>query len=291
MADTVNVPGLGATNKYFVYGGLGVVGVLAVMYFRNHKANAATSSTALSAPSGGTGDQFPSDGTTGNPNDPYSIDPLTGITYGDESQSGGIGGGGGGFFNVGQTTYPSTTTFTNNAQWSQYAENFLTGSSGMQPGTVSNALGAYITGHSVTAAQEAIINDAIAFAGYPPVAGPGNFPPSIRVQGSKQGGKTYAENPVKGLKVTVTGAGINQPAHAKPVKLPPVHLEATWDESQHASSYKVTLREKGRLIHSGSTHNRKFTFANVKRGAEYTIEVLANPAKPGTRPASINKKV
>lgn len=285
MSETVNVPEVGKVKKQYAYAGVAVVGVLAIMYYRNHKASSSAATASPVAASGGLGDPYPPDGTQGDPTDPYSTDPATGMTYGDESAQGSGFGAGYGYANYGYTgsgygsvNDTSTTansgpgSFTTNGDWSQYAINYLTGN-GMDSGTVTAALGAYIAGQPVTAAQKAIIDDAIAIAGQPPVTGPGGFPPSIKVTGSVSGGKSYATNPVSGLKadrIRQTEAGIK------------------WNPSLHATSYKLQLHDNGRIVHTANVHNTVYLWRGLKQHTEYRATVLANPADKNARPASVS---
>jgi hypothetical protein len=85
--------------------------------------------------------------------------------------------GAGAFGSVPPNTGPGT--FTSNGQWSQYAEQYLVDNAGGDAATVGNALGKYITGQPVTTDQTQVIDSAIAFAGYPPIAGPAGNPPGI----------------------------------------------------------------------------------------------------------------
>lgn len=286
MSETVDIPGVGATKKQYVYVGVAVVGVLAIMYFRHKSAagSSASSTTAVGASAGS--DPYPSDGTTGNPSDPFSVDPATGITYGNEQAGSSAFGAGvfdaasaGGGSTTSDQSAPGPGTFTSNAQWSQYAEQYLIQTLGLGAATVGNALGKYITGQAVTAQQESIINDAISIAGYPPVAGTGNYPPSIRVSGSKHGGKTYADNPVTGLHATVKTEVLSGRMHQ--------HAIVTWHESNHATSYKVELKEGSKVLHTGSTDKLTYAFHNLKTKTKYEVTVLAIPAKTGTRPAVV----
>ncbi len=80
MADDVKVPGFKKPlPKWGVAAGLGGVGVAIFLYYRSH--NSSSSSSSAPAAAG----QYPPDGTVGNPSDPYSTDPATGQTYGDEA--------------------------------------------------------------------------------------------------------------------------------------------------------------------------------------------------------------
>lgn len=127
------------------------------------------------------------------------IDPATGFPYGSaedaaaltaqagyNSPIGGLGYSDTSYLYGGYPGYPASGVppaaggFTSNAQWAQYAENYLITTGGADANTVGNALGKYITGGTIDDSQMSIIDQAIAFAGYPPVSGPEGYPPSIR---------------------------------------------------------------------------------------------------------------
>jgi len=206
-------------------------------------------------------DPYPWDGTTGNANDPYSMDPTSGTTYGNEG--GGGSGGGGGSSPSGLPGPP----FSSNSQWSQYATDYLVNTIGEAPGTVAADLGAYLAGQAVDATQESVINQAIAYAGQPPVAGASGYPPKIRIKGSKSGGGTKATNPVKNLHVTSTGY---------------TSVDVAWDASKNATGYKVTGAPH--VTVSGTTARA----GGLTRKHKVTISVLATPAASGIRPASVH---
>lgn len=224
MADEVDIAGKKFSKNQLL--AFSAVAVLVVIYAAYRKQSAAKSAAA-SAPSpstaaaspGYSNDSYPPDGTTGNPIDPYSTDPTTGQTYGDEqigysgaNSAGYIGGGsspysgGSGYpLNYATATSGSIPTFTSNAQWSQFAENYMVGTLGMDAQTVGNALGKYLTGQPVTSDQQSIIQQAIAFAGQPPQAGSGGFPPSINLQASSTGTVTPPSVTTPPGSVGVTG--------------------------------------------------------------------------------------
>lgn len=193
MAGDVSVLGTRVPKGYLAAGGLILAAALAYGWYRNRSAAPAPASTAAAAgaaPSAagtyGT-DPYPPDGSQGNPADPYSTDPATGMTYGDEQAYGTAGPGYAGYGYAGGLGSPlgagtPGAEFTSDGQWAQYAQGYLTGQAGADPATVSAALGAYITGQPLTAAQQSVAEQAIAFAGYPPVAGSSGYPPSIQLQ-------------------------------------------------------------------------------------------------------------
>lgn len=190
--QTVEIGGR-KVKKEYVYFAVAGAGVIVVAVYRSKKAAAGTSDASgapVNTSYGST--QYPPDGTSGDPSNPFSLDPATGMTYGDEQGSGfgGYGGssyggyGGGsaytGYYGPSGIGTSTTPTFTDNASWAQYAENYLVGL-GDDPNSVGNALGKYITGQSVDGTQQSLIQQAIAFANMPPVSGSGGFPPSIKL--------------------------------------------------------------------------------------------------------------
>lgn len=187
MADTVKLFGSPVKKTYVKIGAVVLVAAAGYGWYRNRQAGQAAAAAPAAAGAGQVtpGDQYPPDGTTGNPSDPYSTDPATGMTYGDEAAGGydgtGVNGLGGFFGNPGLfgggSGFEGPGEFTSNAYWTQYCEQVM-GSTGDD--SISAALGAYISGDGVTATEVSIIEQAIAIAGYPPVAGTNGYPPSIK---------------------------------------------------------------------------------------------------------------
>lgn len=218
---------------------LGVGGVIGLIIWERHKQS---KQAAASPAAAGTG-QYPPDGTTGDPSDPYSTDPATGQTYGDEATA----GGGGGTLDSGLQTagdaYPWDGTYNNtsdpysmdsstgqtygnegfsgsvssfggngqagppfstNSQWSQYVLDYFSTNQYSDLAGRTDAIGLYINGRPVNQVQALYIQDAIAIGGSPPVAGAGNFPPSIRATGSQGGTVTIPD-----LKGKTAGAAHN----------------------------------------------------------------------------------
>lgn len=218
---TVNIPGVGRLPTWAVVGGVGVVGVLIVMHYRN----ASSSAAAAAAPAGQQTDPAGNVGT---------IDPSTGYVYGSPEDTAALAAAAG---TTGATSADTGTIadqvtsgppFTSNAAWSQYAVSVLE-SNGYDPGTLSAELGAYLAGQSVTAAQEADINAAVGVAGYPPVAGANGYPPAINVSGSKAGtGSSPA--PAGGGPSSGVPAGSSSGSTAAkggPITVTPVNLHTT----------------------------------------------------------------
>lgn len=261
LEGDVKLPGGGKVPKKAAAAGVVVVATLiGVYYYKKRKAGSASSTAAAAASST---DQYPPDGTTGNPSDPYSTDPASGLTYGDEAGGSALSGLGSGAYSgsypwdgtVGNSGDPYSLDpgtgvtygdegggstggsssggppFTSNAQWSQYATNYLTGTIGESAGTVAGALGPYLTGQQVDAAQKSIIDQAIAFAGNPPVAGEQNYPPSIRLK-SPSSGQTVVVPDVTGD--TLGNAESAMKSAGFKYQTVPHHADASWEVTHQA---------------------------------------------------------
>jgi hypothetical protein len=173
-------------SKQDMWIGGGAVAVFGIGYYRYRKQQKADQAAADAATAPGTG--------AGSSD---QIDPATGFPYGSAEDAAALTAqagynspvnglnGGGGYYYGGQPYGPGGGQppggFTSNAEWSQAAESFLVDQEGQNANAVGNALGKYITGQVVTdPTAQGYINQAIAFEGYPPVAGPNGFPPNIR---------------------------------------------------------------------------------------------------------------
>ncbi len=146
LAGDIDIPHVGKLPKIAVLGGVGLVVVLVIVHDRK-QAPAASSAPAAAAGS----DAYPADGSTGNPDDPYSTDPSTGTTYGNEAGTG-AGAGYGGYSDPGYgiqsaaDPYPWDGTYGNpsdpfsmdNATGQTYGDEGATGGGGgTGPGTPS----------------------------------------------------------------------------------------------------------------------------------------------------------
>lgn len=175
--------------KQTLFIGAGAAGLLGVAMYRYKKQQAATNATAAAAaaavaPGTGAGS---SDGTDPATGFPYgSTEDAAALTsqgqYVDPSMYGGYGAGDLSYA-AGGVTYTGSVVpaagFSSNAQWSQAAEQYMVGNGG-DANAIGNALGKYLTGNALTPDQQTLVEQAIAFEGYPPVAGTNGFPPSIQ---------------------------------------------------------------------------------------------------------------
>jgi len=183
MPDTLDIGGMKVQKKTAGIVGIGLGGILVIGWYRSNKAkqDAATAQQNATAEAG----QQQIDPSTGfpygSPEDAAALQSQLNYSnpyaYNSSSYAGGqvIGYSGGGSPVYGPA---NTGSFTSNAQWSQYVENFLESNEGADPTTVGNAIGKYITGQPLTSDMIQIVQNAIAIAGYPPVAGANGNPPN-----------------------------------------------------------------------------------------------------------------
>lgn len=177
MSD-VKLPIVGSVPKGWLYAVLGIGGVAGVYVVmrRRSLAAAAPADTSGTADTSGLGDSYTGD-----------LSALSGDPYGDSGFLGDVGDSGGlGLGTVSFPSMPGPGSFASNAQWAQYAEEQLAGIG--DAATLSAALGKYLTGGAVTSDQASLIDQSISIAGYPPVAGPGNYPPGIKMTAGGGGG-------------------------------------------------------------------------------------------------------
>lgn len=144
IGGSVDVPGVGSTDKKVLLAIAGG-GAAYVLYRYNKARKDAAAAAAATADTPGFGD-----GSGG------VLPVVPGATAGV-----GIAGGE-------TTTTANGNVPTTNAAWTQTAEQYLVGA-GYDPGAVLKALGDYLASKSLTSDEQAIVQAAIAVAGYPPV--------------------------------------------------------------------------------------------------------------------------
>lgn len=186
-AGTVDLPGFGHIKKGYALAGAGVLLVIVVVWYRQRQSAQAATAAATAATDAVTSDTSATD-----------IDPATGYPYGSaedqaalEAQSSYTGDssylgdyyGYSGDGSYGGSIPAPTEGFTTNGEWSQAAEQYMLNSDpNASADSIAAALGKYIAGSPVTSTQQTIVQEAIAFEGYPPVNGPNGYPPSVNVQ-------------------------------------------------------------------------------------------------------------
>lgn len=230
-------------RKYAVVGGVVLVAVVALWY-RNKKAAAASVATA-----GGS-----------------EVDPATGYAYGSAEDAAALsaqanyqtastpytsGSGGANYTGVG--------TFTNNAEWAQAAEQYLTAEGAVDSASLSVALGKYITGSPVdTTTQQPLIESAIAVEGYPPVSGANGFPPNLNT----------------GPPVTAPTGPLPVPQNLHVIGTSPTSLTVTWDAVTGAAWYIVNESSFSAIGGGWQATSTSYTVTGLKPDTPYTIYVI-----------------
>lgn len=257
MSETVHVPGVGATKKKVViYVAAGAVLLLGVYWYRSRGA------------AGDTGEE----GTSG------TIDPATGYVYGSAEdaaalaeQASYISAAGESSVGVGSELGSTSTTlagpvFSDNHAWSQYASEYLVNVNNKNAAQVSAAMGAYLSGDDVDDAGKSLIEQAIAYAGRPPVAGVGGYPPSIKLTAAPA--TRNAVNPVQNLRELKRGQ---------------TTFTVGWASAPRATSYRVRLDQRAAVEIRGTL----FTARNLHKDSKHTVHVLALPAGDNAKSASV----
>ncbi|HEY1622121.1 MAG TPA: PASTA domain-containing protein [Streptosporangiaceae bacterium] len=306
LEGDVTIPVAGKVPKKELAIGGAIVGVLVGVYYWRHR-QAASTTTAAAAAATST-DQYPPDGTTGNPDDPYSTDPATGQTYGDEAT--GSGGTYGAYDDTGALDeegddYPADGTignpsdpystdpssgitygdegyvggtssdtgtdgppFSTNAQWTTYvlSQEQSLGSS-TSTDTLQAALGLYLDGQPVSAADQTLIFGAIAIAGDPPVPGANGYPPAVQVTGSQGPGSGGGSGSV--IVPEVTGQR-RETAFAE-LRQAGLEYTTTGVTAKAGGAYYVTAQSPA-------------AGAQAKAGASVTLTIAAGTGPPAAKP-------
>lgn len=201
MSD-ITMPGGHKLNKKVLFVGLGGAALIGgyVILKRRNSAAAVPASTDTS---GDTTDDG-SDPSLGYDNglDPYGDSTGVADGYYDPTTGQYIGTG------VGSVLPPTVTQVSTNAAWAQECEALLT-QEGFDPVTVAAALGKYLTGGSLTSAQEGIVQAAIGLEGPPPMPVPPGPPPNPN-QHKEPKTKTVTANGKQTLYQIATANGITE---------------------------------------------------------------------------------
>lgn len=281
MADTLNIGGMHIPKPVAIIGA-GAIVIGGAVYIRGKQSASAANAAAATAGA-----------NTG-------IDPATGYPYGSaedasamSAQSAYINPAGGlagdpyavqGF--AGYNTSSGGPPFTSNAQWSQYVEQWLVSSMGGDPATIGNALGKYITGQPLDQGMVSVIQESIAFAGYPPVSGPNGNPPSYTTATA-----TTTTPPPSG-----GGTGTTTSVPATPTGLAISSLTKTsiglkWKAVSGANHYVIRTTYQSALIKQQTANSAAATVSGLGANRTYGIHVIAvNSANQWSSEASITQK-
>lgn len=181
MAD-VKLPGVGPVSKKWVIIVLGASAVtVGYVVIRKRSAASAAASTASAADTTGTSDIDPLTGdVAGSAQDQADLAAMQAGGYEGDNLGDGLGDYGGYLAATpAAATIPGAGGFTTNGEWAQQAETDL-GGLGIAQTSLSAALGKYLTGQPLASADQQLVDQAIAEEGYPPVSGPGGYPPAMK---------------------------------------------------------------------------------------------------------------
>ena len=319
LEGSVTLPAFGTVKKKTAAeaGAAAVVLVLAIWWWKQRQAaSAAASSPSSSSSSTGTPAGQITD-PAGNVCDASAVNPATGYCAGsaqdlaassgggDYAAGGGLSGSGlSGYYYSGAgavSTAPGPGNFADNAEWAQYVLAYLTSSAGGDSGTVSTAIGLYLTGAQVTTDQAAIIDEAIAYGGTPPQAGASGDPPGINlVAGSTGTGSSSAGSTSTGTwptsspssstssSSTAAAAASAKTAPAGAISNLQAQVSGTsatvrWNPASGASQgYSYVLSElNGVVTHKDTTHATSVSFSNLHKGWTYNFGIQGLPGGPG----------
>jgi hypothetical protein len=302
LEGTVHLPVFGTVKKKTaVFAGIGApVLVLGIWYIRQRKASQAAAAAAQTAASSG------SAGTVTDPagNTCSALDPVTGYCPGTEEDQQALAlaqsyDDGTDDTDLGDTgvSSPVTTTstpspvITTNAQWAGYAEQLL-GSDGSD--AIAAAISKYISGQPVTAAQQTIIQEAIAVAGSPPVSGPSGDPPGLNTTATNTGTGTTTTGPT--APVTPTSPG--SPSSPSPVTTAPTGFRVVsvtngdtvnlaWNPVPGATGYVIAYGPTSgsqaykQGVAGGATSAATVAGVGAGSAGKHYFELWATPAKTG----------
>jgi hypothetical protein len=251
----------------------GLVIIVAVM--RKRSASSSTASGLVTDPAGNQCSALnPATGyCPGTPADINAQASMTGAATLTAGSQGGLSGGASYYQPVATGTGTSGTgsavpAFTDNASWAQYAETAL-GSNGSD--AIAAAIAKYLSGQPVTEAQQTTIEEAIAIANRPPVAGANGNPPSMVL--------ATTPPPVPGG----GGGGGGSVPSAAPASVTahvtPSTLTVDWSPVAGATHYRVLVQgpDAGHKAMPTVTHSPA-AFSVATAGHNGTVKVQAGNA-------------
>lgn len=265
MAETIKLFGTNVP-KPVAYGGGAAILIGGMFYYRKNKANAAQQASIDQAGSS-------------------EIDPATGYPYGSAEDAAALNAQGnyqspsqfaGGYSGSAGAAVPygsqAPGTFTSNAQWAQYVEQYEVDNMNADGATVGNAIGKYLSGQPLTTdAMVSMVQSAIAIGGYPPVSGSNGYPPGYRT-GQVPTPTTPTPKPspagsISGLAVKVNGTSAT----------------ISWHPASGASQgYFYELSQMNHVIvNKGNTKSTSVTISGLHRGWTYNFGIQALPGGKG----------
>lgn len=243
MPNTVNVPGVGTVpTKYAVIGGVAVVGIAGVAWFRymNNK-NAAVDTGTTTDYTGSATDEtvYPAYATDYAPDQSYDGGAYPYPTYTTPS--------------YGLTTTTQTANPTTNSEWTQRSVEYLE-SVGIDATNASLSVSRYLLKECLTATQADIVRQAVAGLGTPP-QGTYNITVCPTGTDTSGGNSETAPGPVTGLK-------------AKAFR---EHVDLDWEPVKDVQGYTIWADGIRKTSNYFSTEH----VWNLKPNTSHKLEVAA----------------
>lgn len=258
LEGTIKTPFGPVSKKTAVIGGVGIAVVGGIVWYRQKQ--------------------------TADQPDAYEaeINPATGYPYGsaedaaalaaqDGYQSPVITGPSGGGNPGGSGSSQTDTVVSTNAEWTQAVLAYVQDNGIMEDvAALSSAIGKYITGAYVNDTEVALINQAIAIKGQPPVAAVNGYPPNLNRTPPGSGGNTTP--PPAGGGTTLPNGGKAGPVTGlRATSITKSSVMLTYNGAQNAITYRVY--RGGNLIMT--RQGPPFSVSGLKSKTKYTIGVQA----------------
>lgn len=264
LEGSINTPVGNVSKKTaaIVAGGVVILGVIVWVRGRKTAANEALAAAGQADVNPATGYPF------GSAEDAAALAAQASYVSPVGGGVGGIGGGSGG------ATSTSPGTFGNNAQWSQFVQQYMTDNQIVSDGSLlASALGKYLGGRQVSTDENNLIQQAIAFGGFPPIAGTNGYPPAINVSASPPPTQPAPMPAPTGISATLVGPG---------------RIAVNWNPVPGATLYTIGVRLWGSpiwsqgsgfdlLYKSGPTSS--WQSAGFTKGQGYDFYIAANDAQ------------
>lgn len=233
------------------------------------------------APSSATGGTTGTYGTDPAGNTGY-INPVTGFVYGTPQDAQAANGTGAVAQNTSGTVNGSGG-YTDDSQWGAAAVNFLVGR-GDDPTAANQAVTLYLSGQSLTAQQQAMVNSSIQSIGAPPeLPGPTDKNPGTIVNppGTPSPGQTTPPPGSGGTAPPPPPAGGS--GGSKKLSAPSVHVthvtsnsvSAKWNAVSGATSYVVQVTYQSKTYKQVTTKTPTVTITGLRPNSSMHINVTA----------------
>lgn len=308
-SGTVDILGHPVKKSTALAGGLAAAAVVIIAIMRKRSAAQAADSSA--AASGLVTDPAGNQCSTLNPDTGYcpgtpaDVNASAGLSAGaalSSESGGGLSGGGGYYYEPTSTATGTSSTgsavpaFTDNASWAQYAETAL-GSNGGD--AIAAALAKYLSGQPVTTDQQTTIEEAIAIANYPPVAGGSGNPPGMTLSAASASTSTTGTTTAAGGTTstatgtgsaatgttTKTGTGSTTAALSKVTGGKAVTTAngatVTWTATGPATSWQVTINGPNENGKQAVVKKPEAVYSGLLSGHNYTVSVQPLPSGTG----------